>query len=319
MQNLLTYSHDTKDKGFLRCEGWSSDEADKFENLSGDGVATRKKWLENPIHLAAVPKIDIAQQHRLLPDGMNITLKFIRAENGFTLLDLPPAPTGTATADSNTGSYKIIIQEATFRVKKVVLSSDEQLRLIKEMRIRPFEIPFRRGDVTAHSIAPGVFNKTIERVFEGQLPRKIIMGLVRGDAYNGDINKSPFLFQDFNVTELQCYCNGVSVENKPYKPDFKHSNYSREYLALCDSIGSWRLDHSPGISYEDYGKGCTFYSFNVAPDTNCQFTNVSNSGNISFEIKFLEALDHSVCVIIYAEFDSVIYINESRQVSSDFQ
>ena len=43
IQNLLTYSHDVKENGFLRCEGWCSDELGKYENIEGNGVSTRHK------------------------------------------------------------------------------------------------------------------------------------------------------------------------------------------------------------------------------------------------------------------------------------
>ena len=308
-----------KDKGFLQCEGWYSDQADKFEDLKGTGVDARKRLItgSKTVELAGALKLDIAQQHKLIPDGVAVTLRCIRHNSEFPLLDL--APEAAAGAPSNYGKYRVDISNAVLRVRKVELSPPEHLRLIKEIRTAPFKIPIRRADVTSQSIPADLQSKKIERLYEGQMPRLLFVTFVKGSAYSGGQKENPFLFNTFDLKEIQCYCNGAAIPSTPYQPDFANGNYVETYLGMQQAIGSYRMEHGPDISYGDFSKGNAIYAFNITPITNCEFVNPIQNGNISIEMKWASALKAPINIIIYAEYDSVIYINESRQVSTDYQ
>ena len=145
------------------------------------------------------------------------------------------------------------------------------------------------------------------------------MTFVDGKAYNGDIRKNPYYFQTFNLKEIQCYCNGTAIPSTPYQLDFVNGNYVQPYLALHEAIGSYRMEHSPAVSYEAFSQGNAIYAFTITPVTNCQFVNPIQNGNISIEMKWEKALSNPINIIIYAEYDSLIYINESRQITTDYQ
>ena len=262
-------------------------------------------------------KLDIGQQHKFIPDGIAVTVKCIRHHNDFALLDL--APEAGEDAVSNNGKYKISMSDAVLRVKKVELSSAEYLRLINEIRLAPFRIPIRRADVTSQSIPSGLLSKKIERLYEGQMPSLMFVTFVKGTGHNGDQRANPFLFETFNLSEIQCYYNGSAIPSVPYRPDYTNKSYVRSYLALHDAIGSYRMEHAPGINYKEFSNGNAIYAFNITPVTTCDFINPAQNGNISLEMKWKTALPTPINIIIYAEYDSVIYINESRQVTTDYQ
>lgn len=326
MINLLSYSADIKDKGQLAVEGWSTDEPGKFVDTTGKGFKERKDRIAGKVELGGALKIDLCTQTKLLPAGVNLQLKCVQNDVNYILLDaIGPRPAGAETDDAvvaynqKIGSYKIKILSPVFRVKKVVPTADEQLRLIKEIRVKPFEIPIRRIDVTNQAIAPGLLNKTLEQTFPGRLPKLLIVGFVRSDAYNGHILKSPFLFETFSMERVQCYVNGKSVAARPYEPDFENKNYVHSYLGLCDAIGGWRQNYWPSVSYTDFANGCCFYAFRLEPETSCDYINPPRTGNVSVEIKFKQAHGFSINAVLFAEFDSTIYINETGQVTTDYQ
>ena len=326
LMNLLTYDENLKSSSQLQCEGWSTDEPTKFVNTTGYGFKQRKAWISRKVQLAGVLKLDISSQHKYLPAGVNLHLKCVQNDLNYILLDgIGEKPAGASTDaaviayNEKIGNYKIKIIDPVYRVKKIVLSADEQLRLIKEIRVKPFEIPIRRIDVTNQAIAPGLLNKTLEQTFPGKLPKILIIGFVRSDAYNGNILKSPFLYETFSMERIQCYVNGKSVASKPYEPDYEGKNYVHSYLGLVDVIGGWRGTYWPSISYTDFANGCCLYAFRLGPESLCDFVNPPQTGNVTIEIKFKTAHNFSINAVLFAEFDSTVYINETGQVTTDYQ
>ena len=257
IQNLLTYSNDVKNKGFLRCEGWSSDIAEHFESLpSSGGLKTRRGWIKGKkLELAGALKVDLFRQYKLLPSQIDLKLKCVRSDNNFVIVDcFTPAAN-----DVNKGAYKVVIEKAVFKVKKVQLTPSEDFRLIKEIQQAPFQIPVRRSDVIAHTIPPGVRNITIDRLAESSLPRTVLVGLVNSHGYNGEQNKNPFKFDTFNISGIAMFLNGRMIPSRPYTPDFEEKSYNDSYIALCNTVGAWRSDHAP-LSYDDYMYGnCIFH------------------------------------------------------------
>ena len=47
-----------------------------------------------------------------------------------------------------------------------------------------------------------------EKLFSGQLPTRIVIGLVDNRAYNGDLTRNPFNFGHFNLNEIALYLDG---------------------------------------------------------------------------------------------------------------
>ena len=323
LQNLLTYSYDTMKIGFLYCDGWEPDETNKFEDADNKGAAGRRKMIaKRKCELGAVLKCDLFQQHKLIPSQVSMRIRCVRSNSNFVILDRHTA-NDAVTDTTNKGTYKVVIESAVFRAKKVQLTKTEELMQIQDFRIAPFQIPIRRSDVTVQTIGPGVRNFTIERLHEGQLPRLVIIGLVNSQAYNSDQTLNPYMFSSYNVNSIQLFVNGVATPTRPFTPDFTNKNYVDSYLSLLNAVGGWRTDHTPGsLSYADYGGGSCLYAFNITPDTNsnCSFVNALRTGNLSCEIKFSAAVPkHALNAIIYSEFDNNIYINESRQVTTDYQ
>ena len=318
IQNLLTYSSDVKDKGFLRTQGWKTDIADEYESATSEAFIERRKWIKGKtLDLASSLKCDLFHQTKLIPSQVNVKIRCVRADSSFALLDL-------REVEADQGNYKIVIDSAVLRVCKVQVTQQEEYRLIRELQIAPYRIPVRRTDVTVHTVAPGVQNVNIERVHSGQLPRLILVGLVDSTAFNGSINKNPFNFGQYGLESIVLYVNGRMLPSKAYTPDFENGHYVDSYLALCRVTGAYRSNFTPGgVSYEDFAGGAAIYPFSIAPETSspCNFINPLKTGNISLEIKFSKPVpDHALNVILYNEFDgNNIFIGETRSVTTDYQ
>ena len=73
------------------------------------------------------------------------------------------------------------------------------------------------------------------------------------------------------------------------------------------------------LSLHDYGRGYTLFGFDLSPDlSDGGHFDLVKHGSLRLEIKFGTALEQSINVIVYAEFDNVLEIDKARNVVFDY-
>ena len=74
------------------------------------------------------------------------------------------------------------------------------------------------------------------------------------------------------------------------------------------------------IDYEDYKGGYSFWGYDLTPDQVADQSHLHpiKTGNLRLEFQFAIALEQTINVIVYAEFDSLVEINGLREVVTDF-
>ena len=154
----------------------------------------------------------------------------------------------------------------------------------------------------------------------GQLPHRIIIGLVKSSDYNGSRTSNPFLFHHFNLNHISLTINGLQTPNEPYEPDFTNKLVRREYHHLLETLlGSCQDERSLGISLEQFiNGGKTLFGFTPMGDwmTNSCYT--KEFGNINLRIRFSKATEENLTVIVYAEYQNLLEIDATREIHVDF-
>ena len=110
------------------------------------------------------------------------------------------------------------------------------------------------------------------------------------------------------------------MPSKPLQPNFANGQYVRSFFNLMVSSGLANQDSGSNISRQDFTGGFALYSMDLTPsliDDN-QLFELVKSGALRMELKFVRALLRSVTVVVWAEMDSVLEIDRSRQVLTDF-
>ena len=80
-----------------------------------------------------------------------------------------------------------------------------------------------------------------EKLFSGQLPTRIVIGLVDNRAYNGDRQRNPFNFQHINLNEIAVYLDGQQQHAvRRVQPDYGHGLYIRAYNSMFAETGTKR-------------------------------------------------------------------------------
>ena len=168
----------------------------------------------------------------------------------------------------------------------------------------------------------GILGDTLDNAVLRQLPKRIIIGFVDSNAFNGNRQLNPFNFQNFSVNYLSLYVDGVRVPSKPLQPRSPVKIFVEAFLHTSFS-GTGIHFSNEGISINcfTYSKGLFLTAFDLTPDMSAHTAfhwNLVRSGSICIEVRFDNALTSTINCIVYAECDNVLEIDSNRQIVTDF-
>ena len=133
--------------------------------------------------------------------------------------------------------------------------------------------------------------------------------------------QNPFTFEHFDVERLQINVAGHSI---PYRHaiemDFSKDDYILGYNTIFKGFNKGVYLTGNDLSYNDFKNGYALYAFNLSPD-HCdgEHMSIPKTGEFQLDLKFKSELTTNKSAIIYLEFDSVVQINNLRQVFVDYR
>ena len=134
------------------------------------------------------------------------------------------------------------------------------------------------------------------------------------------MRSNAFNFHHYNVTQVSLSLNGVFLI--PIQVQFNDDGsgqYIRGYETFFSAKDKTHSNSGNLISREDYEKGYTFFGKDLTPDlSSAEHFNPVQSGNVQLSIQFAKALPHTVTCLVYAEFESIIGSDKSRNIIYDF-
>ena len=236
--------------------------------------------------------IDVFQQPKLLLNGVSIGIKLWPSLDSFRLV------TDTPKAD-----LKVQVVDAFFRLCVQRIDGGLMMAHEKMIKIEPAIYPYLKSDIKTTSIASGQYSFSVDDVFQGLVPCKLIVGLVSSAAYMGDYRKNPFYFRDYDCSSVGFYVDGQSYPSQPLRPNYEANQYIDSYRTLT----TFRKDVN--IDRYDYIKGYCLYVLEVDPYYSF---NTKRKGHCRLEMKFARPLPESVTLILYATFPEILHIDASR-------
>ena len=272
---------------------------------------------------------DIFRIDRLLLNGVTLHIQLMRAQNTFIFRgaaaraevaavgNVPAVPAIAASEP------KLNLRDCVLFVRKVKISP----RLLISQANRLHEgykaiYPFKRTNMKVLNLPPNQRSFTLDNIYMGQLPSKIIMGIVSNDAFAGSYLTNPLRFQHHNLSFLAFDINGEMYPKTPYEPDFANNNYHREYYDFLLNLGAINSNLTPLIDMENWANNLCLYCVNFNPDfqntIGSEFVPLAKEGFLSISLRFSENLVNALKVVCYAEFNNNIEIDAARNVSVDF-
>lgn len=259
--------------------------------------------MSGPLHA------DICFQERLIIPGVDIKVKLVRTKPEFCLV-----------AGGDDPAYKVLIEQAVLRVRRVTVSPTLRMDHEKYLDKTTAKYPLSRVEVKPIAIPQGLLSLDRENVFLGVLPKRVVIALVNSAAFHGSYAENAFNFHHYKVTQVALSVNGDT--RKPIQVNFEtngEGEYIRGYDTLFSGMDKMYADAGNLISREDYGKGYALYALDLTPDlSSSEHFNPVQTGNVRLSIQFGQALPHTVTCLVYAEFESLIEIDKSRNIIFDF-
>lgn len=310
IETLLNYGEDAK-KSLLSCECFFKDTNlsvnDPLLEKGNEGLKKRYELTSKSQTLDMIGQLhcDVFQQSRLMLNLVDLKIKLIRSKPEFCLV-----------SSKEDVKYKVDLEHASIFIRKVKVSPGVSLGHAKALENSSAKYPIDRVLCKTYSVSAGSWSFMQDNVFLGVMPKRIIITCLDNAAVNGQYSLNPFLFNHYDISFLCVYVDGQPVPGKPLELDFPNKNYIRAYHSL---FSGFNQDKGIYLTREEFSNGYTLFAFDLTPDL-CDgpHLNLQRQGNLRVEIKFLQALNKTISVLIYAEFENVIEITKTRHVLCDF-
>ena len=261
--------------------------------------------LSNTVDMIGPIHSDLFFQDRLILNGVNLRLKLNRAKNSFCLV-----------SSAGGANHKVVITQAILYVRKVKVAPAISLGHVAALKQATAKYPIRRVDCKVLSIPGGFPTFTPHNIFLGQIPKRIVLGLVDTEAYNGSYRTNRFDFEHHDLTQVGVFVDGEQIPRKPLFLKFDEAggqNFIAGFQTLFSGIGKLSQDTGNQVTRSDYSQGYTLFAFDLTPD-HCpgEHFDLIKQGNLRVELHFAQPLANTVNLIIYAEFQNVIEIDANR-------
>ena len=135
-------------------------------------------------------------------------------------------------------------------------------------------------------------------------------------AFAGTYGKNPFHFKHFDLNSIGLRVNGKNLPTRAITPNFTTGHVIDCYQSLFQASNQLFDDKDNALDVESYIGGSTLYAFSLTPDY-CSPANPIQTGNVDLSLRFGTALPNTVSLIVYAQFENNIMVDQYRNVITD--
>lgn len=314
ISSILSYGKNVKDTWIETTEGLRQDVPGKSDTAENTALTkfNVEKWKNSRVlELKGRLHLDMCLQERLIPNGMSVRFRLTRSNQEFFMMSHAP----------DQKPFKIEIVEAMMETRRVKLHANEQLRLEKVIANRGAHYPLNHVVTKNFTVSQGTSSIDIESLFTGQIPNKVVLGMVKNSAFNGNYTESPFNFNTFDINFVALNVDGRQVPTKGLHFDFDEGKWLDGYVSLLKCSGSYPYDHSNGITGRQFEGGSFLMAFDLTPDLeggSSDHISPRRNGTVKATLRFKNPLPSTITLIAYAQYDNVLLIDKHRAVSFDY-
>lgn len=283
-------------------DGMKVSETNHVEGIN-TGLTKRGGYTEQSkiVELEGPILCDITEQSRYLLNGVQVNYKLWPSSNAFKLL---------SPADGY--QFKIEIVKAILKVCMLEMAPEVVLAHAETLKTGPAKYFYDETEMRSFAIATGEFGTSLENIFQGYVPRHMVVGFVLSEAFMGAYNQNPFNFQHFDCSQIALYVDGVSKPTAPLTPNFEAGNYLSSYVSIFGD--TFTRNSGLCIDRDEYSKGRTLFAFDLCLSNCNRYSSKARKGHTRLDIRFAKPLSESVTVVIMSIMQGLVLIDEPRNV-----
>ena len=314
LETELNYGSDAKTSHIQAAIYNRDTPSDHIDSDQNTGLTSRAQHFRTSaaVQMIAPLHCDLFSQNKYMLNNVDLRVTVYRNPDAFCLMSPNAAQ-----------RYKIHVQNMKWYVQTVEVSKSMSLALERIMMKHTAKYPIRRVEMRTMHVAAGRRQTPQNAVFNGQIPRRIVLGCVDADAYQGVYGKSPFNFKgaEYEINEVSVVAAGKTYPQKPLTLDFANNRYVEAFIQLFEGLGISDDNKGNGVTLKSYKNGTCLFAFDLSPDhDDGNHWDLVRDGSTAINIKFGQAVPAGgIEVIMYAEFDNLITIDHDRHTYIDYR
>jgi len=313
LETELNYGYDARYSHLQSSMYYQDTPADHLDDANNTGLQSRATYFRNSAWVQVMAPIhtDLFAQTKYLINNIDFRMILYRNSDAFCLM----SPQGAQR-------YKIEINTMKWYVKGVDVSKTVSLALERSLMQYNAKYPIRRVEIRTIHVSAGLRETPENAIFNGQVPRRLVIGCIDADAYHGNLGKSPFNFKNFDINEVSVIAAGQTYPSKPLTPDFAHNRYTRAFVQLFEGLGISDDNKGNTVNLKKFKNGICIFAFDLSPDEDdgSDHWDLVKEGATAVNIHFANptpAAAGGVEVIVYAEFDNLLTVTQHRNIFID--
>jgi len=308
LTNELSFSSNVKDH-FLASVGYAR--SLKHDVATDEGFKARCAPFAGGRKAQFLSRLDfdMGNQELYLLNNLDLLFTIYRAKDNFLLQCLRP---GAIPA------YRLHLHDIKLYVKMVEVQPSLNLNIFKLLEKQPATYAVRKTEIKNCFLTAGR-TEIDHNVFSAAIPRRLTIGLVQNQAFNGSLRYTPFNFRPYSIREISVHAGGQIYPAIPHRLDFTRGNCMRPFVDMYEALGTANADRSFDISFAQFCEGWTFFVVPLTStlDDSCGFE-LLRSGTTSIRLQFNDEIPpHGVEMIVLGEFDQLIMIDYNRHIVTD--
>ncbi|HWY33611.1 MAG TPA: hypothetical protein VNX68_03125 [Nitrosopumilaceae archaeon] len=268
-------------------------------------IATRT----GPLELSGKLHCDLFQQDKPLITGVEMQIKMSRSRTNQCFC---------AATEANLP--KVVIRNPRLLVRKYEPSPMFLNSVAKTLLSKTVKYHIERVSMRQITFPAGLQSALWNNVACGQIPKTLILGVVKSTSFVGTATETPFNFAHHNLAFLSAEIDGTIYPSQGYTMDFPSGQSLQAYEGLLDTLE--RLNEPTGelpFDRKMYEEGFVLYGFDfTVSHTGRGALSLIRNGNLNITFRFKEPLTSAVVAVGMLTYDNTIQVNNNRQVIFDY-
>lgn len=278
------------------------------EDAKNDGYISLADRLKNgkTVQVWAPLELNMATSNKLLINNLDLQIVLHRSLDSFVLRSF----------NNDKKDWKIHIESLKFMACEYELYPNACLALEKALSVGKKAMYPMKSCQTKNFYIPSGTSVTNEIPLfnSNQIPRRLFVGLVNAQAFNGDLKLDPFRFNHNNLRNIYVDFAGRTVPLRGFNLDYTEDKFTQAFVQMQEGLGIAGTTRNNGISMDKFKDSRCIYVLDLLPEhDNPEAFDVAVGGTTCLRLEFDKAVPSpGLQCIVMAECMGLTTIDRER-------